>query len=71
MNGRVEEFLENNNMDYLYLVLSNLEINRLNSLPDFVKEKFDDKLTEVALTHVAQNEIPDYITEEIAEEENE
>jgi len=64
MDNSVEKFLEKHNMEYMFLVLANLEIERLNSLPDFVKKKFDQKITEVALSHVAKNDIPDYVIEQ-------
>jgi hypothetical protein len=60
----VESFLEKNNMDYLYLLLCNLEANRLNSLPYSIKKSFPKKITEIALENVAKNEIPDFIIEQ-------
>ena len=60
----VESFLEKNNMDYLYLLLYNLEANRLNSLPYSIKKSFPKKITEIALENVAKNEIPDFIIEQ-------
>lgn len=60
----VESFLESQNMDYLFLLLSNLEVNRLNTLPQKVKNTFPEKITEMAMKHVAQNNIPDYIIEQ-------
>ena len=60
----IEAFLEKNNMEYLFLLLSNLEVNRLNSLPFSVKKSFPNKITEFAMDHVAKNEIPDYIVEQ-------
>jgi hypothetical protein len=50
-------------MNYLFCLLANREIQRLNDLPDFLKSKFDGKLTEIAMDHVAVNDIPDYIEE--------
>ena len=64
----VEKFLENNNMTYLFLLLANLEVQRLNNLPFTVKKSLKGKLTSIALEHIAGNEIPDYVMEE---EENE
>jgi hypothetical protein len=66
MNNKpvVENFIETHNMDYLFLLLANLEVNRLNSLPPSVKSSFPKKITEIALEHVAKNEIPDYIIEQ-------
>ncbi len=40
------------------------EVERLNSLPETVKEKFTKPITELALEHVAANLIPDYISPE-------
>ena len=39
----VEEFLESHNMDYLFLLLANLEVNRLSELPYSVKKKISKK----------------------------
>jgi hypothetical protein len=64
LNPKVEQFLEKHNMNYMFLLCANLEVKRLSSLPNFVKEKFEKKLTETALEHVAENEIPDYAVEE-------
>ncbi len=64
----VEKFLEDNNMTYLYLLLANLEVERLSNLPFSVKKKFNTKLTNLALEHIAQNEVPDYLFEDEDEE---
>lgn len=61
INKRVETFLEHNNMNYMFCLLSNLEVLRINALPSYIKQKFDRKITEIALEHVAQNEVPDYL----------
>ncbi len=69
----IDEFLEKNNMTYLFLILANLEAERLSNLPYSIKKKFDKKITELALEHVAANQIPDYIVEEeeeLFQEEN-
>ena len=58
---KIEQFLEDNNMTYLYLLLANLEVERLNNLPFTVKKGLNGKITELALNHVAHNEVPDYI----------
>lgn len=63
INPSIEKFLENHNMNYLFCLLANREIQRLNDLPDFLKAKFEGKLTEVAMNHIAINDIPDYIEE--------
>jgi len=68
INKKIETFLEKNNMNYLFCMLSNLEVQRINSLPSYVKQKFSTKITELAMEHVAENEVPDYIIE-IAEAE--
>lgn len=61
INKRVETFLEHTNMNYMFCLLSNLEVLRLNSLPSYIKQKFPEKITELAMDHIAQNEIPDYM----------
>jgi hypothetical protein len=61
INKRVETFLEHTNMNYMFCLLSNLEVLRLNALPSYIKQKFPNKITEIALDHVAQNEVPDYL----------
>lgn len=68
MTGKIESFLESNNIDYLFLLLANLEVHRLNSLPSAIKEQFGKKLTITALEHVAENYIPDYLVEDLPEE---
>lgn len=50
-------------MTYLFCLLSNLEAHRINNFPSFVKQKFDKKITVLAMEHVADNEVPDYVTE--------
>ena len=61
INPKIEKFLEKNNLTYLYLLLANLEVDRLNALPQILKEKFNNKITEIAMEHVALNVVPDYI----------
>ena len=48
-------------MTYLFLLLTNLEVERLSNLPYTLKRSFKKKITEMALEHVAANEIPDYV----------
>lgn len=69
MNRKVDNFLEENNMNFLYLILAGLEVNRLEHLPIEVKDKFDKKIPDMALEHVADNYIPDYAVEEKEKEE--
>ncbi|MEA1973549.1 MAG: hypothetical protein U9N34_09725 [Candidatus Cloacimonadota bacterium] len=63
MNRKVDNFLEENNMDFLYLILAGLEAKRLENLPIEVKDKFKQKMTDMSLQHVADNYIPDYAAE--------
>lgn len=65
LNHEIEIFLEENNLTYLYLLLANLEAERLSNLPYSVKKNFKGKITNLALEHIAANEIPDYIVEEL------
>jgi hypothetical protein len=62
-NEKIEGFLEKVNMNYLFCLLSKLEAQRINQFPSFVKNKFDKKITMLAMEHVADNEVPDYIAE--------
>ncbi len=71
LNTKIEKYLEENNDNYMFLLLANKEIDRLNSLPGNIKRTFEKKLTEIALDHVATNKIPDYIIEHLEEEEDE
>lgn len=63
INEKIENFLEKVDMNYLFCLLSKLESQRLNQFPSYVKHKFPDKLTVMAMEHVADNEVPDYISE--------
>jgi len=62
-NEKIEGFLEKVNMNYLFCLLSKLEAQRINQFPSFVKNKFEQKITMLAMEHVADNEVPDYISE--------
>ena len=70
-NHIVDDFLEKHNITYLFLILANLEAERLSNLPYSIKKKFNKKITQLALEHVAANEIPDYIAEEEESDEEE
>lgn len=61
INKKIETFLERTNMNYMFCLLSNLEVQRMNSLPPYVKQKFEKKITEIAMEHISQNEVPDYM----------
>ncbi len=63
-NDKIDKFFEENNDNYLYLLLANLEVKRLSALPHTIKENFSKKITVEALNHVVDNDIPDYITAE-------
>lgn len=63
MNEKIEGFLEKVNMNYLFCLLSKLESQRMNKFPTYVKQKFPDKITVMAMEHVADNEVPDYTLE--------
>jgi hypothetical protein len=47
-------------MDYFYCILAEKEADRLSRLPDSVKKSFKEKITTIALNHIAQNDIPEY-----------
>ncbi|KQC11811.1 MAG: hypothetical protein APR54_02680 [Candidatus Cloacimonas sp. SDB] len=63
----VDNFIEKHNMTYLFLLLANLEVDRLSNLPYSVRKNFDEKITNLALRHIAANEVPDYIIDELNE----
>jgi hypothetical protein len=63
INKKIENFLEKVDMNYLFCLLSKMEAQRLNQFPSYVKNKFHDKITVLSMEHVADNEVPDYITE--------
>ncbi len=63
INPKIENFLEKVNMNYLYCLLSKLEAHRIHQLPTYVKQKFEQKIPVMAMEHVAENEVPDYLTE--------
>jgi len=67
----VEKFLEDNNMTYLFLLLANLEAERISNLPFTVKRSLTGKITTNALEHIAANDIPDYVVEVEEEVEEE
>ncbi|OQY39309.1 MAG: hypothetical protein B6226_02085 [Candidatus Cloacimonetes bacterium 4572_65] len=61
INPKVEKFLENNNINYLFCLLANKEVSRLNELPQGAKASFSKTITEEALDHIATNNVPDYM----------
>ncbi|MCK9328373.1 MAG: hypothetical protein PHY08_03870 [Candidatus Cloacimonetes bacterium] len=64
----VDNFLENHNMDFLFSILAKHEAERLADLPEGIKKKFEEKITTLALKHIAMNEVPDYIVEQFEQE---
>lgn len=67
-DDKIDAFLEKANMNYLFCLLSKLEGQRISNFPAYVKQKFDKKLSVIAMEHVADNEVPDYL-DELAEAE--
>jgi hypothetical protein len=67
----IDRFLESHNMDYLFCILAEKESERLTSLPDSIKRNFNDKITTMSLQHIALNDVPDYIVEEVEAEKEE
>ena len=64
MSNKVQGFIENNNNTFLFLILANEELKRLNKLPFPVKTKFEKKVPIIALEHVSEGNIPDYFVPE-------
>ena len=63
INEKLETFLEKADMNFLFCLLAQLEAYRLLQFPTYVRQKFEDKIAILAMNHVAENEVPDYITE--------
>ena len=63
IHEKIETFLEKDDIKYLFCLLSELEAYRLLQLPVYVRQKFPEKITVMAMNHVAENEVPDYISE--------
>ncbi|MDZ4183085.1 MAG: hypothetical protein U1B83_09425 [Candidatus Cloacimonadaceae bacterium] len=63
INEKIEYFLEKTDMNYLYCLLAKMEAQRLSQFPTYVKHRFTDKIPILAMNHVADNEVPDYINE--------
>ncbi len=63
-SSTVDRFIEKHNMTYLFLLLANLEVERLSNLPYSVRKNFGDKMTKLSLEHIASNEVPDYFFDE-------
>ena len=63
IHEKIETFLEKADINYLFCLLSELEAYRLLQLPVYVRQKFPEKITVMAMNHVAENEVPDYISE--------
>ncbi|MCB5229037.1 MAG: hypothetical protein LHW44_03070 [Candidatus Cloacimonetes bacterium] len=68
IDPKIEHFLEKADMNYLFCLLSKLEAGRLSQLPAYVRNKLGENFAVLSMQHVADNDIPDYITE-IAEAE--
>lgn len=63
INKDIEQFLEKTDMNYLFCLLAKMESQRLSQFPSYLRNKLGNKLTVLAMEHVADNEVPDYITE--------
>lgn len=68
IDPKIENFLEKVDMNYLFCLLAKLEAGRLSQLPVYVRNHLGDKFSVLSMRHVADNEVPDYISE-IAESE--
>lgn len=63
INAEIEKFLEANDMAYMFCLLANKEVERMNKLPQSIKDAFKRTITEEALEHIAKNFVPDYMFE--------
>ncbi|HHI87972.1 MAG TPA: hypothetical protein ENK03_03475 [Candidatus Cloacimonetes bacterium] len=60
----MQQFVEENNCTFLYLILANEELKRISKIPFEIKKDLGKKLTTIALDHVAADDIPDYFIPE-------
>ena len=65
---KIDRFIEDHNMTYLYLLLANLEVERISNLPFTIRKNMKNKVTTEALVHIATNDIPDYVMNSIEKE---
>ena len=63
IDKKIEDFLQKADMNYMFCLLSKLEAGRLSQLPNYVRDKFGKKISVVAMEHVADNEVPDYLSD--------
>jgi hypothetical protein len=63
INEKIESFLEKTDMNYLFCLLAKMESHRLSQFPVYVRNHFEDKIPVMSMSHVAENDVPDYITE--------
>lgn len=63
INEKVEKFLEANDIAYMFCLLANKEVERMNQLPQSIRDAFNRPITEEAIEHIAKNHIPDYMFE--------
>ncbi|HPV15406.1 MAG TPA: hypothetical protein PL126_07135 [Candidatus Cloacimonadota bacterium] len=63
IDKKIEDFLQKADMNYMFCLLSKLEAGRLSQLPAYVRDKFGKKVSVVAMEHVADNEVPDYLND--------
>ncbi|MGI6197588.1 MAG: hypothetical protein ACOYIS_00485 [Candidatus Cloacimonadaceae bacterium] len=63
IDKKIEDFLQKADMNYMFCLLSKLEAGRLSQLPSYVRDKFGKKVAVVAMEHVADNDVPDYLSD--------
>ncbi len=63
IDKKIEDFLQKADMNYMFCLLSKLEAGRLSQLPGYVRDKFGKKVAVVAMEHVADNDVPDYLSD--------
>ncbi len=64
INPKVEKFLEENNLTFMFCLLANKEVARLSNVYEHIKKNMGKTITEEALDHIATNNIPDYMFEQ-------
>ncbi len=68
IDKKIEDFLQKADMNFMFCLLAKLEAGRLSQLPIYVRNRMGKKLAVLSMEHVADNQVPDYLSE-IAEAE--
>lgn len=69
LNKKVDKFLDEHNLKYVFVILAGLESKRLMALPKVIKDSFTKNITEISMDHIYENNFPEYDILSIEENE--